>query len=315
MTPSRRTVLLSLPVALAASACAGGGRRGGREADAEWRFAAALDAAEDATDALVLRMDAFERQAAADEEAIDFATGRGRLGAQPRFTPAPAGAADAAGRVIDAAFAALGDYGEVLAQAASGRRVTDAEGPNGEGFARVAEAGLEELRRTGGGAVPEAQRQAGLRGIAALADLPGTLARGGQRPTEAAMLAEARPHVAAIAALLRAAIGTGPGQGARGAINARQNALDASHARLLAAVRADNRVGPTERYNVFRSVAEARDDDPDEDAFEALVALVDAMEQAHAALGTEGAEADAKVAAFEAAVLRLRAYNEASRRG
>ena len=109
------------------------------------------------------------------------------------------------------------------------------------------------------------------------------------------MVAEAQPHVAATAALLRAAIGAGPGQGARGAIAARQSALDASQGRLLAAVRSDSRVGPTARYNLFRSITEARDDDPDESAFDALLALLGAMEEAHAALGAGGADADAKV--------------------
>ena len=163
--------------------------------------------------------------------------------------------------------------------------------------------------------MPDAERTAGLRGIAALADLPHTLARSGRRTTESAVVAEAQPHVAATAALLRAAIGAGPGQGARAAIAARQSALDASQGRLLAAVRSDARVGPTARYSVFRSITEARDDDPDENAFDALLALVTAMEQAHAALGAGGSDADAKVSAFEYAVLRLRAYNDASRRG
>ena len=94
---------------------------------------------------------------------------------------------------------------------------------------------------------------------------------------------------------LRAAVGAGPGQGARGAIAARQSALDASQARLLAAVRSDSRIGPTARYSVFRSVTELRDDDPDEGAFDALLALIRAMEQAHAALGAGGTDADAKV--------------------
>ena len=317
MTPSprRRTVLLSL-APLVAAGCAGGRREREASADAARRFAATLDSAKEAVDGLIDRMDGFERQSAQEENAVAFATGRGRRGEPPsRFTPAPAGAADAAGRVLDAAFAALEDYSEVLAQAASGQRVRDVEGLNGEGLARATASGLDALRRSGGGAVPEAQRDAGLRGIAALADLPATLGRSGRRPTEAAMVAEAQPHLEATAALLRATIGAGPGQGARGAIAARQNALDASQARLLAAVRADTRVGPTARYNTFRSIAEARDDDPDENAFDALLALVAAMEQAHAALGAGGTDANAKVAAFELAVLRLRSYNEASRRG
>ncbi len=85
--------------------------------------------------------------------------------------------------------------------------------------------------------------------------------------------------------------------------------------RLLAAVRNDRSLGPTARYNAFRSIVESRDDDPDEGAFDALLELIAAMEQAHAALGTGGPDAEAKVAAFDLAVLRLRSYNEASRQG
>ena len=322
MTTPRRALLLSLAPLLLVGVAGCAGSRGPGEAEGTvWRFAAALDAAEDAVDRLIARMDGFERQAAAEEEAIAFATGGAGRGGRargelfPRCTPAPAGAADAAGRVLDTAFAALDDYSEVLAQAAAGRRVIDADGLNGEQLARAAGAALEDLRRTGGGSVPEAERRAGLQGIAALADLPQAIARRGRRPTEAAVVAEAQPHVAATAALLRAAIGAGPGQGARGAIATRQSRLDASQARLLAAVRSDRSAGPTTRYNVFRGIAEARDDDPDEGAFDALLALIAAMEQAHAALGTGGPDADAKVAAFESAVLRLRSYDEASRRG
>jgi hypothetical protein len=317
-TTPRRALLLRLPLLAGLGACAG--RRGEREAaeGVARRFAAALVSAEDAVDGLIARMDGFERQAAAEEEAIAFATGgggrnRARGELPSRFTPGPAGAVEAAGRVLDTAFAALEDYAEVLAQAAAGERVADFEGLNGEQLARSTDAALDSLRRNGGGAVPEAERTAGLRGIAALADLPQTLARSGRRTTESAVVAEAQPHVAATAALLRAAVGAGPGQGARAAIAARQSALDASQGRLLAAVRSDARVGPTARYSVFRSITEARDDDPDENAFDALLALVTAMEQAHAALGAGGA--DAKVSAFENAVLRLRAYNDASRRG
>ncbi|MBD0273875.1 MAG: hypothetical protein ICV73_18345 [Acetobacteraceae bacterium] len=323
MTPTqRRTFLLSLAPLLSAVGCGGRHRMHHGAEGAVRRFAAALDSAEEAVDGLIVRMDAFERDAAAEEEAIAFATGgngtggrasRGEAGS--RFTPAPAGAVDAVGRVLDAAFAALEDYSEVLAQAASGRRVVDAEGLNGEQLARATESALDALRRGGGGSVPEAQRRAGLQGIAALADLPQTIARQGRRPTESAVVAEAQPHVAATAALLRAAIGAGPGQGARGAIAIRQSRLDASQGRLLAAIRRDRSLGPTARYNAFRSIAEGRDDDPDEGAFDALLALIAAMEQAHAALGTGGPDAEAKVATFELAVLRLRSYNEASSRG
>lgn len=313
----RRIVLLSLPPL--AAAC--GGRRMGRATlTPAGRFAVALHAAEDAVDGLIVRMDDFERQAAAEEEAIAFATGRERgsraRGEPPsRFTPAPAGAADAAGRVLDIGFAALEDYAGVLAQAAAGERIADYEGPNGEQLARSADAALDALRRSGGGAVPDAERRAGLEGIAALADLPHRVAQRGRPPLEAALVAEAQPHVAATARLLRAAIGPGPGQGARGAVAVRQSRLDASQGRLLSAVRGDNRVGPTARYNLFRSITEARDDDPDEEAFEALVGLLAAMEQAHAALGADEVNAYARVRAFEGAVMSLRSYNEASSRG
>lgn len=315
----RRTVLLLLPPLLGGAGCAGRRQRAAAAGTAR-RFAAALDGAEDAVDGLISRMDGFERQAAAEEEAIAFATGRTRRnrarGELPsRFTPAPAGAADAAGRVLDAAFAALEDYAEVLAQAAAGERVSDREGLNGEQLAGATAAALDALRRSGGGTLPEAERRAGLGGIAALADLPHTVARQGRRPTQSALVAEAQPHIEATATLLRAAIGAGPGQGARGAVAVRQSRLDESQGRLLAAVRGDGRVGPTARYNLFRSVTEARDDDPDEEAFDALLALLAAMEQAHAALGTGGSDANTKVTGFEMAVLRLNSYNEASRRG
>ena len=323
MTTQRRPLLLSLAplLAVGVAGCGGRGRRDAAYGSVR-RFAAALDDAEDAVDGLISRMDGFEREAAAEEEAIAFATGGGRAGRGgggargelgSRFTPAPAGAAEAAGRVLDTAFAALEDYSEVLAQAASGRRLSDAEGLNGEQLARATASALDALRRTGGGAVPEAERAAGLRGIAALADLPQTLARSGRRQTESAVVAEAQPHIAATAALLRAAIGAGPGEGARGAIAARQARLDASQGRLLATIRNDRSLGPTARYSLFRDITRSRDDDPDEGAFDALLEMVTAMEQAHAALGTGGA--DAKVSAFEASVLRLRSYNEASRRG
>ena len=319
MTTQRRTLLMTFGPLLLAAGCAG--REGQREAEGPvQRFAAALDDAKDSVDGLIARMDGFERHAMAEEEAVAFATGpaqRGRArGEMPsRFTPAPAGAADAAGRVLDTAFAALEDYSQVLAEAASGRRVTDAEGLNGRQLARSTEAALEALQRSGGGLVPERERSAGLQGIAALADLPQEVAKRGRPPTESALVAEAQPHVAATAALLQAAIGAGPGQGARGAIAARQGRLDSSHARLLAAVRSDGRVGPTTRYSVFRSIAESRDGDPDETAFDALLEMIKAMEQAHASLGAGGTGADAKVSAFEVTVARLRSFNEASRRG
>ena len=48
--------------------------------------------------------------------------------------------------MLDAAFAALEDYAEVLAQAAAGERVSDHEGLNGEQLARAAGSALDALR-------------------------------------------------------------------------------------------------------------------------------------------------------------------------
>jgi hypothetical protein len=158
-------------------------------------------------------------------------------------------------------------------------------------------------------------RAAGLTGITALADLPEVLARRGGTPAPASLVAEAEPHLAAVASMLRAVIGPEPGQGTRGALRARREGLDASQARFLDAVRNDRRLGPGERYSIFRGVAELRDSDPAQGSFAGMIDLLAAMEQAHAALGAEGPDAAAKVAAFEAAVSRLTALSEASRRG
>ena len=257
MTTRRRTVLLSLPPLLAG--CAGGGREGREAAEGTARrFAAALDGAEDArgrADRAHGRLRAAGGGRGGGHRLRPGRTVRGGArGELPsRFTPAPAGAADAAGRLLDTAFAAWRTTPKPWPrppQASARRR----RGPERRSLARSAEAALAALAataaaRSGSGA------PAGLGAIAALADLPQTLARSGRRTTESALVAEAQPHVAAIAALLRAAVGTGPGQGARGAIATRQSALDASQSRLLAAVRSDSRIGPTARYSVFRSVA------------------------------------------------------------
>ncbi len=312
----RRIALLALPLLAIAGCAEGGGRWGGSgpPAPTALSFATTLEGAEMAVDNAIARMDGFERMAAREDAAVAFASpNRGR--AAQRFNPAPAGAAEAAGRVLTPAFTAIGDYGHVLSQAASGERLSPKSSAAGADRAREAANGLDAVQAASGTPVAAPIRMAGLAGLAALADLPEQLAQRGRSVTLAAMVAEAQPHLAATSALLRAVIGPEPGQGTRGAIRARRQGLDAGQARFLEAVRADGRIGAGERYSIFRSVAEMRDNDPAQGNFSAMIALLSAMEEAHDALGTESPDAAGKVAAFEAAVARLGAANEASRRG
>jgi hypothetical protein len=259
-------------------------------------------------------MDAFERMAQREDSAIAFAVS-GRQATSSRFTAPPAAAAEAAGRALSPAFTALGDYAHVLAQAAGGHRIQAKPGPSGEELATATANGLAAVQAASGTPVLEPVKAAGLAGITALADLPEVLTKRRTTPTLAVMVGEGQPHVTAVVALLRAVIGAEPGQGTRGAIRARRQALDATQARFLAALRADNRIGAGERYGIFRSVAELRDSDPAQGNFAALIDLLAAIEQAHAALAVDGPDADAKIAALEAAVARLGAATEGSRRG
>ncbi|MBK1661885.1 hypothetical protein [Paracraurococcus ruber] len=303
--PLRRLVLV-LP--LLAAACAG--RDNPPPAPLALRLGTALEAADPAADAVILRMDGFERLARREDAAIAFAAGpaRGRAAAPPA---APGAAAEAAGQVLMPAFTALGDYAHGLAQLAAGDPVSPRTGPAGAQLARAAEEGLGAVQAASGTVVPAPVRSAGLAGIAALSDLPDRMA-GAAVP---AMLAEAAPHVAAVAGLLRTVIGAQPGQGTRGAIRARREGLDALHDRFLGAVAADRRLGPGERYAIWRSVAELREGDPAPGSFTALVEMLDRLEAAHAALLAGGPGAEPAVAGFEAAVARLAALAEAGRRG
>ncbi|MDN3567948.1 hypothetical protein QWZ14_26510 [Paeniroseomonas aquatica] len=313
----RRLMMIALPLlaAPALSGCAGSGRgRPEPPMTAALRFAAALEAADPAVDAAVARMDGFERMAAREDSAIGFAVG-GRAAPPSRFTAAPAGAAEAAGRVLSPAFTALSDYGHLLDQVAEGERIQGKPGPSGQQLAAAVGNGLAAVQAAGGTPVPEPVRTAGLAGIAALSDMPETMTRGGARPTLAGMVAAGQPHLQAVVALLRAVIGPEIGQGARGAIRARREALDAQQSRFLAALRADGRIGAGERYSIFRSVAELRDADPAEGTFAALIDLLAAIEQAHAALAADGPDAEDPVVALEAAVARVSVTTEGSRRG
>lgn len=312
----RRTALLALPLLTGAMAgCAQLGRdRPEPPVPAALRFAAAIEAADPAVDAAIARMDSFERMAAREDNAIGFAMG-GRGTPTGRFTAAPAGAAEAAGQVLTPAFTSLSDYAHMLAQVAEGERVEGKVGPGGQDLATATANGLAAVQAASGTPVPELVRSAGLTGIATLSDFPETLTKGRASPGLAALVAEGAPHMAAVAALLRAVIGPEPGQGTRGAIRARREALDAQQSRFLATLRTDGRISASERYSIFRSVAELRDSDPVPETFADLIALVNAMEAAHAALAVDGPDAVAKVAALEAAVARLSIATEGSGRG
>lgn len=309
MVPRRALVLL-LP--LLVMGCAGRGERAA-PAPLALRFGAALEAADPSADALVTRVDEFERMVLREDAAIAFAEG-GRKAGPARLHPPLAGAAEAAGRVLMPAFTALGDYGHGLAQLADGEPVEPRSGPSGARLARAAEDGLLAVRQASGTGVPEAVRRAGLEGIMALSDLSDGMAAAGRNASLDATIAEAAPHVTAVAALLRAVIGAETGQGTRGAIQARREGLDAQQTRFLGAVAADRRLGVAERYAIYRGVAAMRDDDPAQGSFGALVEVLASLEAAHAALAARGADAETKVAAFEAAVAQLGVMAEASRR-
>ncbi|MCB4821442.1 hypothetical protein [Roseicella aerolata] len=277
------------------------------------RLGTALEAADPGADALILRMAAFEQRALREGGAMAFAAG-GRRAAPPRLGPPPIGLVEAAGQVLMPAFTALGDYGDALAQLAGGEGIAPRSGPEGALLAEAAAAGLRDVEAASGTAVPEPARAAGLAGIAALSGLPDRIAatRGATVP---AMVAEAAPHLAAVTGLLRMVIGAQPGQGVRGALRARREGLDAMQSRFLAAVAADRRLGPGERYGIFRSLAELREDDPAQDSLAALAELLDRLETAHAALAAGAPEAGEKVAGFEAAVARLGVLAESARHG
>src|SRR4051794_10578026 len=99
-----RLMLLALPLL---AGCAQMGERPEPPAPVSLRFAQTLDGATEAVDEAIGRMDGFERMAQREDSAIAFAIG-GRGVPAGRFTAPPAGAAEAAGRVLAPAFAALG---------------------------------------------------------------------------------------------------------------------------------------------------------------------------------------------------------------
>jgi hypothetical protein len=291
----RSLALTALLFAL--TGCAGLFDSGARPATPAARFAAALEAGDTAVEAGIDGMDAFERRAGREDAAVAFALGRGA--ALPAAGP---GAAEAAGAVIGPAFTALGDYAHVLGQAAEGARIEPRPSPGAAVLAAAAMRALPATRAT----IPGPEREAGIAAIAALARLPAQ-AEARRRPDPSSLAAEAQPHVAAVARLLRMVIGTQPTQATQGAIADRRAALEAAHARLLQAARADRSLGPAGRYALFHQIAALRDADPLPETLDAMVTLLDAMDAAHAAIAAGAADASPRVAAFESAVAELSA--------
>ncbi|MBL6454443.1 hypothetical protein JMJ55_03845 [Belnapia sp. T6] len=306
----RHMILLALPVL---AGCAQMGGQAEPPASAAARFAATLVSAEQAVDDAVARMDGFERMAQREDQAIAFALS-GRTAPPARFTAPPAAAAEAAGRVLAPVFAALGDYAHALASVAAGQPVRAGGDPGGRALSEATANGLAAVQAASGTPVLEPVKTAGLAGVAALADVPARIAASG-KPSLGALVNEQQPHMVAVVALLRAVIGPEPGQGTRGAIRARREGLDAQQARFLSALRTDGRIGPAERYSIFRSVSESRDNDPAQGNFSAIIDLLAALEQAHGALAVDGPDAEAQIAAMAAAVERLEDLTEGSRRG
>ncbi len=311
---SRRYALLSLPLLLAAG-CAQMEREPSRERASQspaGRFAGSVEASDHAMETAIGRMSAFERLAAREDSAIGYAVGSNTT---PQLLPGSGGVAEITGRVLAPAFTALGDYGHILAQAAAGQAIQAKPSPPGTELAAAAGKALDELASTARVSVAPAVRTAGLAAIASLADLPEQLTKNhGSRPSLAQVVSQAEPQVKALVALLQGVIGGNTESGARAVLRGRRLALDAAHGRFLAAVRADRTAGPADRYAIFRTVAELREGDPAQGTLAQVHSLLGSLSQAHDALDEGAADADAKVAGFEAAVDRLTALGEQSRR-
>ena len=313
---SRRYALLALPLLLAAGCAQTGRDRSVRLDEATQtpagRFAASIETADDAMERAIGRMDSFERLAAREDAAIGYATGGN---AAPQLLRPGGGAAETVGRVLAPAFTALGDYGQVLAQAAGSTPIQAKASATGEQLAAAASAALDQMRANAGVDLDPALREAGLRAIVTLADLPEQLTKNrSSQTTLAALVHQADPQVKALTSMLQSLLGASPEQGVRNAIRARRLGLNAAHTRFLAAVRADRNAGPADRYAIFRSVADLREGDPAQGTLAQVVVLLGSLAQAHGALADGATDAEAKVAGFEAAVERLTALGEQSRR-
>jgi len=285
-----RRLLLALP--LLAAACANSGPVVSSPAT---RFAAAMQEADEVTERVFERMDGFERRVGRELVAIGFAL-------NGPAAPSP-GVAAAAGEVLAPAIGALAAHAERLHAASTGEAADIEAG--GELLDEAAAAGLERLRQAGI-AIPNAERDAGLAGIRALAAGP---PGGAGRANVGRLAAAADPQFRAVSVLLRRVVGFDAGSGARGALRTQRATLDTAEARFLDTVRRDRNLGPAQRYALVRDLAEAREGDPLFGTFDALVAMLAAAEAAHAAIAAGGGGPE--VGALEAAVARLNAYGAA----
>ncbi len=311
---SRRYALLTLPLLLAAG-CAQMTQEPGRDRASQSpaaRFAGSVESSDHAMETAIGRMEAFERLASREDSAIGYAVGTNTA---PQLLPAGGGVAETAGRLLAPAFTALGDYGHILAQAAAMRPIQAKQSPSGADLAAAAGKALDELAASARVTVAPAVRTAGLAAIASLADLPEQLTKNaGSRPSLATVVSQADPQVKALVVMLQAVIGGTTETGVRAVIRSRRMALDTTQARFLAAVRADRTAGPADRYAIFRTVAELREGDPAQGTLAQVHSLLGSLGQAHDALDEGAADADAKVAGFEASVDRLTALGEQTRR-
>jgi hypothetical protein len=314
---SRRLAVTALPLLLAVGCAQMPNGHGDAERDraamspAE-RFATDIEAADQAMEGAIGRMDSFEHLAAREDSAITYAIGTNR---NPQLLPSAGGVAEATGRVLAPSFAALGDYGHVLAQVAAGQPVQAKPSASGTELAEAAARALDQVRTSAGVTVSPEMREAGLRAIVTLADMPEQLTKNrGARPSLNQLVSEAQPHVKALTAMLQELLGETQQQGVRNAIRTRRLALDDAHTRFLNAVRTDRTAGPAERYAIFRSVSELREGDPAQGTLQQISTLLAALATAHDALDDGAADAEAKVLGFEAAVDRLATLTTLSRR-
>lgn len=291
--PRRR--LLLLPALLVAGCTAMQPEAPGTVA----RFATALEASDPVVDSAIATMDGFERRAAREERAVAFALGRAPAIA-PQRPGTEASAAQAAGDVLAPAFTALGDYAHVLGQAATGHAFEPRPSSGGDVLAQAVAQALPTVSAQ----VAPAVREAGVAGVAGLGRLAQETPVLG-RVSAPALAQRAEPQLLAVTTLLKAVLGPQQGQGTRGAIRARREAMEAAHARLLEAARREPGLGAAGRYALYHQVAALRDQDPLPGTLAAIVTLLSALEEANAAIAAGDSGAEAKVAGFEAALARL----------
>jgi hypothetical protein len=298
MRQSRRLALcLSLPLLLAVAGCAG---RASRDLSPAGRFAATLESADPAVDASIAVMDGFERRALREESAVAFALGRGAPPGRQPEAPLPTAVAGAAGEVIAPAFTALGDYAHLLAAAAEGEALDPRPSPGPEALSQAV---AQALPRTSARIAPPVA-EAGVAGVATLARLAQET-RG--RPGVQALAQQAQPALGAVTALLKAVIGTQPDAATRGVVQARREGMAAAHVRLLQAAQRDPALGVAGRYALYHQLSAMRDEDPVPGTLAAIITLLSAMEEAHAAIAAGDPAAAEKAAGFEAALAELTA--------